>query len=109
MRGTLRWALLTTTLGVVLASSAGAADLAAKLATAAGSDTIAVVHIANLDAMLKKADRIGQVFNAQVSAMFPLIAPGVIGRIDLTQPITAVFVTPKKYTPSGPLAGGLVC
>ena len=60
MRGSLRWTLLTTILGLGTAQSAVAGDLAAKLASAAGTDTIAVVHVPNLDATLKKADRIGQ-------------------------------------------------
>jgi hypothetical protein len=87
-------------LGLVADSPAGAGELAHKLAAAAGPDTIAVIHAENFDATLKKADRFGEVYSAQVSAMFPLLAPMIIGQIDLTRPITALVANPKKYMAS---------
>ena len=95
--------------GALAASAASAGELADKLVAAAGPDVLAVVRVDNLDATLKKADRFGEVYSAQISAMFPLIAPGIIGQIDLTQPIALVLVNPKKYPAATPVAGGVVC
>jgi hypothetical protein len=105
----LRKSLFGLVLCAFVSKGAAAGELASRLTAAAGADTLAVIRAENLDATLKKADRFGQIFSAQISAMFPLVAPMIVGQIDLTRPITVVVASPKKYAAGVPVSAAMVC
>jgi hypothetical protein len=92
------------------ARPAAADDLAARLAAGAGDDALLVGLVPELGALLKKADRLGEPFSAQVSAMFPLFAPNLFrssqaAQLDLAQPLSFVLVRPQKHSTAFAYAG----
>ena len=87
-------------LAAVLSVRADARELAARLATAVATEQIVAAHAPNVVDLLKKADRYGQPFSAQFSAMFPLFGPRVfrsaqMRSLDMAWPVDFYLVAPR--------------
>jgi hypothetical protein len=92
---------LAAVLGIVLCGApAWPHELAGRLAVAVANEQIVAAHAANVIDLLKKADRYGQPFSAQFSALFPLFGPRVfrssqMRALDLAWPVHFYLVASK--------------